>query len=97
MGNRISVALDADNLLWLKSQAITSGNRSLSETLNAILTRLRTDFVEEPEAQPSFEVTARINESDPDLRTADAAVRQLFARSLDRTAKLFESSREELP
>ncbi len=39
---------------------------------------------EESEAKPSFKVTARINVSDPDLRTADAAVRELFARSLVR-------------
>ncbi len=37
---------------------------------------------EESEAKPSFKVTARINVSDPDLRTADAAVRGLFANSV---------------
>ncbi len=94
-GRRVSIALDADNLLWLQSQAITSGNRSLSETLNAILVKLRGAPVEQPEPEPAFEVTARISESDPDLSEADAAIRELFARSLERTAESFGKLRAE--
>ena len=86
-GQKISVALDADNLLWLQSQAITSGNRNLSDTLNAMLARLRSGPSGEPASEQHFEATARINESDPELRQADAAIRKLFARSLERTAK----------
>ncbi len=94
-GRRVTIALDADNLLWLQSQAITSGNRGLSETLNAILAKLRGGPSEQPEAQPGFEVTARISESDPDLREADTAIRELFARSLERSAESLEDRRAE--
>ncbi len=90
-----SIALDSDNLLWLQSQAITSGNRSLSETLNAILAKLRVGPSEELEPGPSFEASASIDESDPDLREADAAIRELFARSLKRTAESLQSPRTE--
>lgn len=86
---RISIALDAGNLLWLQSQAITSGNRSLSETLNSILAKLRGGPDEQIESEPAFEVTARISEPDPDLKEADAAIRKLFARSLQRTAESY--------
>ena len=95
---KVSIALDADNLLWLNSQAITSGHRDLSEALNTILAKLRADGpfeVSEPQPEPAFEVTARISESDPDLRQADAAIRKLFARSLEQTAEALQSPRAE--
>ncbi len=94
---KTSIALDADNLLWLESQAITSGHRSVSETLNTILAKLRARPPEEPEPEPgpTFEVTARISESDPDLREADVAIRELFARSFERTAESLQGPRVE--
>ncbi len=94
-GRRVSIALDADNLLWLQSQAITSGNRSLSETLNAILAKLRGRPSERPQPEAAFEVTAKISDADPDLREADVAVRELFARSLERTAESLQRPRAE--
>ena len=91
----ISVDLEADNVLWLESQAITTGRRNLSETLNAILTRLRTGAEKVTETETTFEVTARIADSDPDLKEADAAIRKLYAQSIDRSAKILaRSSRE---
>ena len=75
-----------------RGETITSGNRSLSDTLNAILAKLRARPTEEPTPDLAFEVTARISESDPDLREADAAIRELFARSLLPTAERLDIS-----
>ena len=33
--------------------------------------------------EPSFEATARISEADPDLREADSAIREFYARTAD--------------
>ena len=78
----LSVTLAADNLLWLQGQARLRRARSLSAALDQILSEAR--------ATPRHEIrsvvgTVRIDRSDPDLRKADAAVRDSVVTSLGRT------------
>ena len=80
----IAVDLDPANVLWLKAQALAAGRRNLSEVLNQIVTRARYDGTSEPPEVKSIVGQARINEDDPDLAEADAAIRALFEKSHDR-------------
>jgi hypothetical protein len=89
MSSTISVHLEDDNLRWLKTQAKASGGRALSDTLNSILSRLRLGSGEDSREEPPFR--AKINEADPDLKEADAAIRSLYARSLEQTAELLKA------
>ena len=77
----VSVELDPGNLLWLKSQSIVSGHRSLSEVLNEIVAKMRNDDNSASRPVQSVKGTVEISEDDPNLDGADAAVRDLFARS----------------
>ena len=78
----ISVTLDADNLLWLKGQAGSTGARSVSELLDRIVTAAR----QSGGAGPSRSVvgTIDIDPGDPLLERADEAVRHLFESSVGR-------------
>ena len=75
----ISVTLDPSNLLWVRTQAASSGCRSVSEMLNRLIYEARTSGRRQGESMRSVVGTIRIAESDPDLSTADAVVRALFA------------------
>ena len=86
----ISVDLESENLLWLQARATASGARNISKTLNEVLAKVRTDG---PAATPrSVRGTIRLPESDPDLSVGQEKVRELFRRSLDRTARALADS-----
>ncbi len=74
----ISVTLDPSNLVWLRAQTVSSGYRSVSETLDRLIHEARTGSTEKSTLIRSVVGTIQIAESDPDLSTADAAIRELF-------------------
>src|SRR5262245_43103810 len=78
----ISVTLDPDNLLWLRTRMIASGCRSVSEVLNRLIRDARTPEHSQAKTLRSVIGTLRIAEADPDLLTADEAVRALFPHRL---------------
>lgn len=79
----LSVTLDDANLLWLKGRTTSRKKRSLSETLDEILTEARTGGVG-ADAARSVVGTIDIADDDPDLVSADAAIGALFDTSLGR-------------
>lgn len=85
----ISITLDRDNLTWLKGRAGAPGIRSVSELLDRLVTAAR----QGGQVGPSRSVvgTIDIDESDPLLDRADAAVRGLFDASLGRPLSVRES------
>jgi hypothetical protein len=80
----VSVTLDESNLVWLKGVTERSGARSLSETLDRIVTAAREDGTAARNAAHSVVGTIDISAADPSLDEADGIVRDLFARSLAR-------------
>ncbi len=74
----ISVTLDPGNLVWLRAQTVSSGCRSISEALDRLIREARTGSTEKSALIRSVVGTLQIAESDPDLSTADAAIRELF-------------------
>src|SRR5262245_22709797 len=79
----ISITLDESNLVWLKGLTERSGARSISETLNRLVTSAR-ESPSAAKAARSVAGTIDISPGDPQLADADDAVRDLFARSLAR-------------
>ncbi len=79
----LSVTLEETNLLWLRGRAAARKKRSLSETLDEILTEARAGGAG-ADAIRSVVGTIDIADVDPDLELADAAVGSLFTSSLDR-------------
>ena len=77
----ISVTLEADNVMWLKGRAGAEGE-SVSELLDQLVTSARSGN----RAGPGHSVigTIDIDDSDPNLERADAAVRAAFDASLGR-------------
>jgi hypothetical protein len=80
----LSVTLDADNLLWLRGQARATKARGLSETLDRIVTEVRSRGLVHEQSVRSVVGTVDINPDDPGLERADAHVRALFDQSLGR-------------
>ena len=74
----ISVTIDPGNLVWLRAQTVSSGCRSVSEMLDRLINEIRTSRKGKSDTIRSVVGTIQIAESDPDLSTADAAVRALF-------------------
>lgn len=74
----ISVTLDPSNLVWLRAQTIVAGYRSVSEVLDRLVHDARTGGQERQNPVRSVVGTLQIADIDPDLSTADAAVRALF-------------------
>jgi hypothetical protein len=79
----LSVTLDEDNLLWLKGRAAGGRRRSLSDTIDEIVTAARTGG-HGASASRSVAGTVDIADVDPALETADEYVRSTFAASLGR-------------
>ncbi len=81
----VSVDLETENLRWLQTRATASGARNISKTLNEVLAKIRTGG---STVKPrSVRGTIRLPETDPDLEGGKEKVRELFRRSLDRTAR----------
>jgi len=87
----VSVTLDDANLLWLKSRTMATKARSLSETLDLLVTAARTGGPTPPAAIRSVFGTVDIADDDPNLEGADAYVRKLTDASLSRPVTVRES------
>lgn len=88
----ISVTLDESNILWLRGRTAAAGARSLSETLDRLITDARTSGRMADAGIRSVAGTIDIAPSDPLLETADTAVRTLFNRSTRRPLAVRERS-----
>lgn len=81
----VSVDLESENLRWLQARATASGARSINKTLNEVLAKARIGgFAVTPR---SVRGTIQLPKSDPDLERGQEKVRELFSRSLERTAR----------
>ena len=80
----ISVTLHEDNLLWLQSRTLSSKGRSLSETLDAIVTAARTAKQAPQAAVRSVVGTVDIAAEDPGLERADSYLRAIIEASVSR-------------
>jgi hypothetical protein len=88
MGKKaISVTLRPENLLWLRGQTYASSRRSVSETLDELISEARADASGRPGAIKSVVGSIRIRPSDPGLVRADAAIRGLFSPPAARRAR----------
>ena len=90
----ISVTLSPENLLWLRGRALASKSRSVSEYLDQLVLSARSDGQNPAGGQPrSIVGTITISPADPGLDGADAAVRALFDRALQRSAEALAKPR----
>ena len=80
----LSVTLAHENLLWLQGQTVASKRKSLSDTIDGLITQARQSGQVAPLTVRSVVGTIDIDPHDPDLLTADADIRALFDRSLRR-------------
>ena len=78
------MTLQDDNLLWLKSRTVATKGRSLSETLDALVTAARTTGDVPASALRSVEGTIDIADDDPNLERADEYIRSAVTASLSR-------------
>jgi hypothetical protein len=79
----VSVTLLEENLLWLRSRTVAAKGRSLSETLDDLVTAARLGAAP-PAAIRSVVGTVGIASDDPGLDRADAAVTAYVNASLSR-------------
>jgi hypothetical protein len=86
----ISITLDVDNLLWLKAQTASGKRRSLSDTIDAVVTAARTG-AHGGLTSRSVVGTIDIAADDPDLDRADASIRGELETSLARGLFAHES------
>jgi len=80
----VSVTLEEENLTWLRGRALVAGRRSLSATLDRLITQAREGRGPTVPGARSVVGTVAIAESDPELKGADDELRTLFQRSLGR-------------
>lgn len=80
----ISVTLRDENLLWLKSRTIAVKGRSLSETLDELVTAARTSRDVPMTTVRSVVGTVDIAADDPNLDRADDYIRDVVTGSLAR-------------
>jgi len=85
----ISVTLEADNLAWVRSRALAAGRLSVSEMLDRLIEEARTSGAGSGPGR-SVVGTVEIAPEDPELLTADEAIRALLAQSVARTARAME-------
>ena len=80
----ISVTLQDDNLLWLKSRTVALKGRSLSETLDDLVTAARSSGDVPGATIRSVVGTVDIAADDPGLEKADAYLRGVVSSSVSR-------------
>ena len=80
----ISVTLSDDNLLWLKARTKSAKARSLSETLDGLITEARLSGRVPESLVRSVVGTVDVAEDDPNLERADSYIRDLFSSSTGR-------------
>jgi hypothetical protein len=78
----ISVTLEADNVRWLRGQAVATRARGLSETLDRLVTGARLGGQVRGESVRSVVGTIDIHPDDPGLARADQDLRALFSASM---------------
>jgi len=78
----LSVTLDETNILWLRARTAAAGFRSLSDTLDRLVSDARTSGRTASATMRSVVGTIDIAASDPRLDTADAALRRVYDASL---------------
>ena len=78
------MTLRDDNLLWLKSRTVATKGRSLSETLDELVTAARTSRDVPAAAVRSVVGTVDIAADDPNLEGADDYIRDIVSGSLAR-------------
>jgi hypothetical protein len=83
----LSVTLEPENILWLRGRARAGGRRSLSETLDRLVTEVRGGG-KAPSCVRSVVGHIRIDESKGSLVAASETLRTLFADSLVKSADL---------
>lgn len=80
----VSVTLAESNLLWLKSRTRALKGRSLSETLDDLVTAARTGGSAPAAPSQSVVGTVDIATDDPSLDLADEYMRDLVTASINR-------------
>jgi hypothetical protein len=80
----ISITLADDNLTWLRGRTRALKVRSVSETLDRLVTEARTSGRTTAAASRSVVGSVDIAAHDPDLAGADAVIRDLFETSFER-------------
>ena len=88
----ISLTLDEANLLWLRAQATQAKSRSLSDTLDRLITQARTAGLGAPRVVHSVAGTIDLDARDDRLDAARGSVRALFDESLARPLLVMEAS-----
>ena len=86
----VSLTLDEANLLWLRGRGYGRGN--LSAAVDDLISEARAGRLGGPAPVRSVIGTIDLAADDPHLDRADAAVRDLFARSLSRPMQVRERS-----
>jgi hypothetical protein len=87
----ISVTLERDNLLWLRSRTAAAKGRSLSDTLDRLVTAARQSGQEPVPVVRSIVGTVDISADDPGLDAADEYVQRLVDRSVRRPVAVKET------
>lgn len=91
MGKKaVSLTLDEANILWLRGRGYGRGN--LSAAVDELITEARAGKLGDTRGVRSVVGTIDIAVDDPSLDKADATVRELFAASLSRPARVREAS-----
>jgi hypothetical protein len=85
----VSVTLDRDNLMWLRGRAARTKRRSLSDTLDEIVTAARLGGTASG-AIRSVVGTVDIAADDPALERADQYIREQVEASLSRPLTVHE-------
>ena len=80
----ISVTLKDENLVWLRGRTVATKGRSLSETLDDLVTAARTSGNVPATAVRSVAGTVDIAADDPELEQANDYIRQMVTGSLAR-------------
>jgi len=89
----ISVTLEADNLAWVRGRALAAGRLSVSEMLDRLIEGARTGGAGSGPGVRSVVGTVEVAPGDPELLTADEAVRALLTRSVARSARAMSQAR----
>jgi hypothetical protein len=87
----VSLTLDEANVVWLRGRTYGRGN--LSAVVDELITKARTSKLGDTSGVRTVVGTIDIAVDDPLLEGADATVRELFAASLSRPARVKEVSR----
>lgn len=90
----ISVTLDELNMLWLRDQTIRKKARNISDAIDKLVTDARLRTWGPPRTPRSFFGAIEIPDDDPDLEKMQQAVREIFDKSLARTAMMVRETPE---